>query len=157
MLFFLFSRYNVCVYICHYSLNQWWCLDCFKSTIMCAKFKTRDFFARGRFDGRERMVKGCQHRQVMTKKAPRRIKICWIIHGQTVDTRTQTGSGDGQRVFLYSLIRRPVGKGVRHVLTFDWQRDSLDGDIYQHSNSSIHARLFGWCKNVMHQTSYKIH
>lgn len=57
-----------------------------------------------------------------------------------MDTRTQTGAGDGQRVFLYNLIGRPVGKDVRHVLTFDWQRDSqLDGHIHQHSHNSIHA------------------
>lgn len=56
-----------------------------------------------------------------------------------MDTRTQTGAGDGQRVFLYNLIGRPVGKDVRHDLAFDWQRDSqLDGHIHQHSHNSIH-------------------
>ncbi len=66
-----------------------------------------------------------------------------------MDTRTQTGADDGQRVFLYNLIGRPVGKDVRHVLTFDWQRDSqLDGHIHQHSHNR---------KNVMLIASNFIH
>ncbi len=100
------------------------------------------YFARGRFDGRERMWQSASTDKSGQTKALRRMKICWIIHGQTMDTRTQTGADGGQRVFLYNLIGRPVGKDVRHVLTFDWQRDSqLDGHIHQHSHNRKNVML----------------
>lgn len=95
-------------------------------------------FARGRFDGKERMVTGCPHRQVRTNKSSEAYKNLLNNsqpnHGHMhTDRRWRWTKG----VFIEFDWQASWQRDMSSF--FEWQRDGqLDGHNYQHSDDSIY-------------------
>lgn len=106
----------------------------FKSTSMCAIFSPRDFFflsrfVRGSFDGKEKMVTGCQYRQVRTNKSTEAYKNLLNNsqpnHGHMhTDRRWWWTKGVFYTIWLAGQIAK------RHVLIFWMAERRLTGWAY---------------------------